>query len=96
MLVPSNWLAHSPGTFSFLRAFKPTGRKRRFAKSESAWHRVESEELRLVQQELWDRVAARWREVVRAWPIRKCIKELPAPIAREDHHSGQQGDSSDA
>ncbi len=29
MLLPSNWLAHSPGTFSFLRGFNPTGRSRR-------------------------------------------------------------------
>ena len=29
MLLPSNWLAHSPGNFSFLRGFNPTGRSRR-------------------------------------------------------------------
>ncbi len=27
--MPSNWAAHSPGTFSFLRGFSPTGRIRR-------------------------------------------------------------------
>ena len=27
--MPFNWLAHSPGNFSFLRGFRPNGRRRR-------------------------------------------------------------------
>jgi hypothetical protein len=48
-----------------------TGRKRRFVKAESEWHRVENEELRIVPEDVWDRVARRWQEVERTWPIRK-------------------------
>ncbi|MEO6026745.1 MAG: recombinase family protein [Candidatus Binatia bacterium] len=46
-----------------------TGRKRRHPKAESDWHVTESEELRIVPQDGWDRALARWREVDRTWPI---------------------------
>jgi site-specific DNA recombinase len=48
-----------------------TGRKRRFVKSESEWHVVQSEDLRIVPQDIWDRVTARWKEIDRTWPKRR-------------------------
>jgi len=52
-----------------------TGRKRRFAKPEGEWHRVADEELRIVSQDVWSRVVARWSEVDRVWPIRRSERE---------------------
>ncbi len=51
-----------------------TGRRRKFLKPESEWHVTENEGLRIVPQELWERVAARWKEVDRAWPRRRSEK----------------------
>src|SRR5262249_6758725 len=51
-----------------------TGRRRKFLKPESEWHVIENEDLRIVPQELWERVAARWKEVDRAWPRRRTEK----------------------
>ena len=48
-----------------------TGRKRRFIKAESEWHVVQSEDLRIVPQDIWDRVATRWKEIDRTWPKRR-------------------------
>src|SRR5262249_8061310 len=48
-----------------------TGRKRQFVKGESEWHIVQSEELRIVPQDTWERVAARWKEIDRTWPKRR-------------------------
>ena len=45
-------------------------RKRKFLKPKTEWHVTENESLRIVPQELWERVAARWKEVDRAWPQR--------------------------
>ena len=44
-----------------------TGRKRRFMKSETEWHVVTNEDLRIVPADIWDRVAARWKEIDRTW-----------------------------
>jgi site-specific DNA recombinase len=49
----------------------PTGRKRRFNKPASEWHVVQREEVRIVPQEVWDRVVARWQEIDRTWPKRR-------------------------
>jgi site-specific DNA recombinase len=51
-----------------------SGRRRKFLKPKSEWHVTENEELRIVPQELWERVAARWKEVDRAWPLRRTPK----------------------
>src|SRR5262249_54421962 len=48
-----------------------TGRKRRFIKPASEWHVVQREEVRIVPQEVWDRVVARWQEIDRTWPKRR-------------------------
>lgn len=48
-----------------------TGRKRRHPKPPAEWHLVENEELRIVPAEVWARAVLRWKEVDRAWPIRK-------------------------
>ncbi|MEO6027099.1 MAG: recombinase family protein, partial [Candidatus Binatia bacterium] len=48
-----------------------TGRKRRHAKDRTEWHVTESEHLRIVSVEVWDRVLARWSEIDRAWPVRR-------------------------
>jgi len=45
-----------------------TGRRRRFLKPETEWHVVADESFRIVSQEIWDRVAGRWREIDRTWP----------------------------
>ncbi len=55
-----------------------TGRRRKFLKPDSEWHVTENEALRIVPQELWDRVAARWKEVDRAWPQRRAAKNSVA------------------
>jgi len=51
-----------------------TGRKRRVPKPESEWHVVEDEDLRIVPADVWDRVAARWKEIDRTWPTRRGLK----------------------
>ena len=51
-----------------------TGRRRKFLKPESEWHVTSNEDLRIVPQELWECVAARWKEVDRAWPRRRTEK----------------------
>lgn len=51
-----------------------TGRKRRIPKPESEWHVVEDEDLRIVPADVWDRVAARWKEIDRTWPTRRGLK----------------------
>src|SRR5262249_54100874 len=51
-----------------------TGRRRKFPKPENEWHVSENDELRIVPQELWERVAARWKEVDRSWPRRRNVK----------------------
>ena len=48
-----------------------TGRKKRHPKPKNEWHVTESEALRIIPQGMWDRAQARWREVDRAWPIRR-------------------------
>ena len=48
-----------------------TGRKRKFSKPETEWHVSQNEDLRIVPQETWERVVARWMEVDRAWPHRQ-------------------------
>lgn len=45
-----------------------TGRRRRFAKPESEWVTQKDESLRIVPQDLWNRVRARRNEVRRTWP----------------------------
>ena len=45
-----------------------TGRRRQFPKSESEWFVTNDEALRIVPQELWDRVRARMAEVSKTWP----------------------------
>jgi len=51
-----------------------TGRRRRVLKPASEWHVLENEELRIVPQETWDRVVARWRAIDRIWPTRRTNK----------------------
>ena len=51
-----------------------TGRKRKFVKPTSEWHVAVNDELRLIPQELWDRVVSRWKEVDGAWPQRRATK----------------------
>ncbi|MBI4168655.1 MAG: recombinase family protein [Acidobacteria bacterium] len=45
-----------------------TGRRRRFTKPESEWVVHEDDSLRVVPQDLWEKVRARWRDVQRSWP----------------------------
>ena len=45
-----------------------TGRRRQFPKPESEWFVTNDEALRIVPQELWDRVQARMAEVRKTWP----------------------------
>jgi site-specific DNA recombinase len=52
-----------------------TGRKRRFPKPEAEWHLAEDESLRIIAADVWERGAARWREVDRVWPIRKVDRD---------------------
>lgn len=47
-----------------------TGRLRKFPKPESEWHVVDDEGLRIVPQDIWDRVMNRWKEIERTWPRR--------------------------
>src|SRR5262249_13271488 len=47
-----------------------TGRIRKFPKPESDWHVTEDEGLRIVSQDTWQRVLARWKEIERTWPRR--------------------------
>jgi len=54
-----------------------TGRKRRHPKAPSEWHLTENEDLRIVFQETWERVVARWKEIDRAWPIAKSRRTSP-------------------
>lgn len=56
-----------------------SGRKRRFLKDQSEWHRTEDQALRVVSQDVWDRVQARWTEVERAWPIRRSDRDDGKP-----------------
>src|SRR5262249_31170704 len=50
-----------------------TGRRRKFFKPESEWHITEDGALRIVPEELWERVAARWQEVDRGCPRRHSL-----------------------
>src|SRR3990172_931076 len=45
-----------------------TGRRRKFPKPESEWFINHDESLRIVPQELWDKVQARLQEVRKLWP----------------------------
>ena len=45
-----------------------TGRRRKFPKAESEWFINHDESLRIVPQELWDKVQARLLEVRKIWP----------------------------
>ncbi len=45
-----------------------TGRRRRFEKPESEWVVQQDDSLRLVPQEVWEKVRARRQEVRRSWP----------------------------
>jgi site-specific DNA recombinase len=47
-----------------------TGRLRQFPKPASEWHVVEDGGLRIVPQDVWDRVTMRWSEIARTWPRR--------------------------
>lgn len=60
------WMWNRTGT----RRDPRTGRLRKFPKPESEWHLVEDESLRIVRQDIWDRVMARWKEIARTWPRR--------------------------
>jgi site-specific DNA recombinase len=53
---------------SELRRDPRTGRRRAFPKPESEWIVHIDETLRIITQELWDRVHARRKEVRRSWP----------------------------
>jgi len=53
-----------------------TGRKRKFAKLEKEWHVTHDEDLRIVPQEIWDRAAARWKEIDHTWPHRRVGKSV--------------------
>ena len=46
-----------------------TGRKRRIAKPNGEWHVVQDEALRIVSQDAWERVRARWVEIDGTWPV---------------------------
>ncbi len=46
-----------------------TGRKRRVAKPKEEWHVVQDEALRIVRQDVWERVRERWAEIDRTWPV---------------------------
>ena len=56
-----------------------TGRKRKFPKPESEWYVSHNEELRIVPQEIWDRAAARWKEIDHSWPQRRTKKAVGNP-----------------
>ena len=45
-----------------------TGRRRKFPKSESEWIVTEDQNLRIVPQELWDRVQERLTAIKKTWP----------------------------
>lgn len=45
-----------------------TGRRKSYAKPESEWRVCDAEDLRIVPQELWDRVAKRRQESSQVWP----------------------------
>ena len=51
-----------------------SGRKRKFPKPETEWHVSQMDELRVVPQEIWDRVALRWKEIDHSWPQRRAGK----------------------
>ena len=51
-----------------------SGRKRKFPKPENEWHVNQNDELRIVPQAIWDRAAARWKEIDRSWPQRRASK----------------------
>ncbi len=60
-----------------------TGQKRRVLKPESEWHVPENEQLRIVPQELWERVAARWKEVDRArGALQKSLRDRSAATSK--------------
>ena len=46
-----------------------TGRKRRVTKPRDEWHVVQGERLRIVAQDVWERVCARWQEIDGTWPV---------------------------
>ena len=48
-----------------------TGRRRQFPKPESEWMISTDDSLRIVPQELWDRVQKRLAEVEKTWPVKK-------------------------
>ena len=74
ILKNEKYIGHWTWNRTETRRDPKTGRRRKFLKPESEWHVTEKEELRIVPQELWDRVAARWKEVDRAWPQRRTTK----------------------
>ena len=59
-----HWVWNKRGTCRDRR----TGHRRWFLKPESEWVVCDDEALRIVPQELWDRVAERLREIKRVWP----------------------------
>jgi len=56
-----------------------TGRKRKFPKQENEWHVSENDELRIVPQDIWERAAARWKEIDHSWPQRRANKVAGPP-----------------
>ena len=48
-----------------------TGRKRRVEKPRTEWHVVQNEDVRIIGQDVWDRVVERWREIDGTWPKRR-------------------------
>ena len=46
-----------------------TGRKRRIAKPSDEWHIVKDEALRIVPEDIWERVRTRWMEIDGTWPV---------------------------
>ena len=63
-----HWVWNKLGTCRDRR----TGRRRYVLKPESEWVVRDDEALRIVPQELWDRVAERLREIKRVWPGGQC------------------------
>jgi len=56
-----------------------TGRRRRFPKPKSEWIIHEDEELRIVPQELWERVRQRRKQVRKACPVARSARLLTRP-----------------
>ena len=48
-----------------------TGRLRKFPKPQSEWHTVEDGSLRIISEDLWMNVVARWKTIAGTWPRRQ-------------------------